>query len=96
MTGFYHTILKCPELGPPDIYLTEQVFLLRRHGAVFGVRVLYAAPGDVRLLLLRRLLWYVFIGINHARLIFSYISDARMAPLVRLYQNRRGTQSYGC
>ena len=24
MTGFYPTILKCPELGP-DIYLTEQV-----------------------------------------------------------------------
>ena len=24
MTGVYHTILKCPELGP-DIYLTEQV-----------------------------------------------------------------------
>ena len=25
MTGFYHTILKFPELGP-DIYFTEQVF----------------------------------------------------------------------
>ena len=24
MTGFYPTILKCPELGP-DIYVTEQV-----------------------------------------------------------------------
>ena len=33
MTGVYHTILKCPELGP-DIYLTEQVRTLhrRQHG----------------------------------------------------------------
>ena len=44
MTGFYHTILKCPELGP-DIYLTEQV-------AVTGMTYIHK---DEVLLLHRRL-----------------------------------------